>query len=65
MFITCGFVHIFLHNNIFTVKCQGGAQADIVHVLPKKIMMKIIIIIITAIIIIIIKMMMMIIIIVT
>ena len=52
MFITCGFVHtfswlffltamicnfiIFLCNNIFLVKWQGGTQADIVQVLPKK-----------------------------
>ena len=52
MFITCGFVHtfsrlffstamicnfiIFLCNNIFLVKWQGGTQADIVQFLPKK-----------------------------
>ena len=52
MFITCGFVHtfswlffltamiynfiIFLCNNIFLVKWQGGTQADIVQVLPPK-----------------------------
>ena len=46
---------IFLCNNIFIVKWQGGTQADIVQVLPKKkiimIMMKIIIIIIIIIII--------------
>ena len=79
IFSTCGFVHtfswlffltaifynfiIFLCNNIFIVKWQGGTQADLVHVLPKKIkvimiMMKVIIIIVIIIITIMMMMMM-------